>query len=47
MANAVVLAIVKSPSDEIVILPDQVYRLWQHFRFVDRFGNQIGGAVAR
>lgn len=42
--NEIVLAIVKAPNDEVSIPPHQIYRLWQHFRFEDQFGNQVGGA---
>ena len=41
-ANVDVHAVVKLPNNAIVILPDQIHRLWQHFRFEDMFGNQVG-----
>jgi hypothetical protein len=41
-ANVVVQAVVKLPNNAIVILPDQLHRLWQHFRFEDMFGKQVG-----
>lgn len=36
-------AIVRMPNDNIVIKPEQIYRLWQHFRFIDQHGHHVGG----
>jgi hypothetical protein len=43
-ANQTVLGIVKMPNDEVQVPPHQIYRLWQHYRINDKFGNQVGGA---
>jgi hypothetical protein len=40
MVNEAVLAIVKSPSNQLVILPEQIDRLAQHIRFGDKFQRQ-------
>ena len=40
-ANLVVQAIVRMPADNIVILPDQIRRLWTLFRIVDWRGNVL------
>ena len=41
-ANEVVQRIVQMPSDRIAVGPEQIYRLWKHFKFTDAQGNLVG-----
>jgi hypothetical protein len=40
-AGEIVQGIVKAPADAITLSPDQIVRLWKHFRFVDAYGNLV------
>jgi hypothetical protein len=44
-ANQTVVGIVKMPNDVVQVPPRQIYRLWQHYRINDKFGNQVGGGA--
>jgi hypothetical protein len=40
-ANQIVQAVVRQPSDNIIIVPDQIARLWRYFTFADSYGRVV------
>ena len=40
-ANQIVQAVVRQPSDNIVVSPDQIARLWKYFTFTDSQGRVV------
>jgi len=47
MAGNQLQCIAKISNDEIIVHNDQIYRLWQHFRFVNAIDDKIVGTSVR